>query len=114
MIGIAKRRVALYFREQGKNKLFFTDALFDQIAQTHAELSDELEGRKTALYTCLGKLNDRGREIVRLRYSENLKPASIADRVGTTPHAVSSLLHRLRVKLRDCIERRLGREGGAA
>lgn len=114
LIGIARRQVALYYRQQGKDKLFFTDALAEQIAQAHVELSPELEDRKAALYTCLNKLNDRGREIVRLRYSEDLKPARIAERVGTSSTAITSLLHRLRTNLRVCLEKRLKRERGKA
>jgi len=112
LIGIAKQQVALHYREHGRDRHTFDDALVGQLADAHVEVADELADRATALNVCLGKLNGRGREIIDLRYEQNLKPAKIADRVGTTPTAITSLLHRLREKLRECIERQLGQNGG--
>ncbi|XAL99119.1 sigma-70 family RNA polymerase sigma factor [Phycisphaeraceae bacterium D3-23] len=107
LIGIAKRQVAQHYREQGRDRHTFDDTLVGQIADAHEEVADELSDRMSALNACMGKLNKRGQEIIDLRYQQNLKPAKIADRVGTSATAITSLLHRLRTTLRDCIERQL-------
>lgn len=111
-MGIAKRQVAQYYREQGRDRHTFDDGLIDQLADAHEDVADELGDRVSALNICMGKLNRRGREIIDLRYQQNLKPAKIADRVGTSATAITSLLHRLRTRLRECIEQQLIRTGG--
>ena len=55
----------------------------------------------------IGKLNERGREIIDMRYQQNLKPQQIADRVGTSPTAITSLLHRIRKSLEGCVKQQL-------
>lgn len=112
LVGIAKREVAQHYRERGRDRHTFDDALVGQLADAHVALADELAERTTALNICIGKLPSRGREIIDLRYQQNLKPAKIADRVGLSATAITSLLHRLRGSLRQCIERQLAKEGG--
>lgn len=112
LVGIAKRQVAQYYREHARDRHRFDDTLFDQLADAHASVAEELAERTTALNICMGKLNARGRQIIDLRYQQNLKPAKIADRVGTSATAITSLLHRLRVSLGECIKRQLGQTGG--
>lgn len=112
LVGIARREVAQHFRERSRDRHTFDDMLVGQLADAHVEVAEELTDRTTALNICLGKLNTRGQEIISLRYQQNLKPARIADRVGTTATAITSLLHRLRSTLRECIERQLEKSGG--
>jgi RNA polymerase sigma-70 factor (ECF subfamily) len=50
------------------------------------------------------KLDERARRICELRYRDDLKPASIAERVGMSANTVSKALQRIREQLRACIE----------
>ena len=60
----------------------------------------------------MGKLSSKGRSLIELRYSQDLKPAEIARQIGTSPNTVSNALSRVREKLRDCVKRRQ-QSGGA-
>ena len=66
-----------------------------------------------ALRRCLEHLDGRPREVVDLRYRENLRRGVIARRLGLSESGVKSILVRTRERLRDCVERHLPREGGA-
>lgn len=112
LVGIAKREVAQYYRERGRDRHTFDDALVGQLADAHVAVADDLAERTLALNICIGKLQGRSREIIDLRYQQNLKPGKIADRVGISATAITSLLHRLRTSLRQCIERQLAQRGG--
>jgi len=72
------------------------------------EKADEL----AALQGCLEQLPAQGREIVRLRYFENQSPGAIASHLGRPSDGVRQVLLRLRRKLLECVESRLGIELG--
>lgn len=111
LIGIAKRRIAQHFREHQRDRHTFDHALLDQIVDAYVHVADELPDRTLALQKCIKKLNPRGQDIVDMRYQQNLKPKQIASRVGTSPTAITSLLHRIRQTLSDCIDRQLKQMG---
>jgi RNA polymerase sigma-70 factor, ECF subfamily len=52
------------------------------------------------LHAALGRLNDRDRQLVRLRYDEDLTQEAIARRLGIPEGTVKVRLHRVRAKLR--------------
>ena len=107
LIGIAKRQVAQHFREFQRDRHTFDQALVDQLVDAYADVADELPDQAVALKVCIQKLNERGKDIVDMRYQQNLKPAQIADRVGTSPTAITSLLHRIRKSLECCVKQQL-------
>lgn len=112
LIGIAKRQVAQHFREHQRDRHTFDQSLVDQLMDAYADVADELPDREVALKVCINKLNERGRDIIDLRYQQNLKPGQIADRVGTSPTAITSLLHRIRKSLEDCVRKQLAKMEG--
>lgn len=112
LIGIAKRQIAQHYREHQRDRHTFDQGLVDQLIDTYAGLADELPDQMVALKVCIQKLNRRGQDIIDMRYQQNLKPAQIADRVGTSPTAITSLLHRIRKSLEDCVQQQLIKMGG--
>ena len=60
-----------------------------------------------ALKVCMGKLPDRTRQIIAMRFEGRAKSADIADEMRMTATAVRSVLMRARNALRQCIETRL-------
>jgi RNA polymerase sigma-70 factor, ECF subfamily len=64
------------------------------------------------LRSCLEELPRHAREVIRLRYFENQSPGAIASHLGRPSDAVRQLLLRLRRKLLECVESRLGLESG--
>lgn len=60
-----------------------------------------------ALKQCVGRLRARAAAAIRHHYTEGKSLDEIAAETGSTNSAVRSLLCRVRVKLRECVERRM-------
>ncbi|MBU4460508.1 MAG: RNA polymerase subunit sigma-70, partial [Verrucomicrobia bacterium] len=68
--------------------------------------------RDAALTQCIGKLPDKSRRLVTMRYEEGLSLDAIARRIASTLDAVNKALSRIRTALRDCIEQRIVEANG--
>lgn len=94
----------------------FSDEMLEQLAAEGEKRSDALENRLQALRTCLSKLPEEDRELVRARYAFGASVKVMASGIGRSADAVSMHLYRLRQKLATCIgktlERNVQAEGG--
>lgn len=75
------------------------------IERAHASGGEE--GLLGAMGRCLETLDPGSRDLLRLRYGEALPLGDVCARLGRKHSAVTMWLHRLRLGLRDCIERRM-------
>jgi RNA polymerase sigma-70 factor, ECF subfamily len=69
------------------------------------------ESMRQALHDCMQRLPPKAARTIRLRYHEGLDFRTMAARMNTTAGALRNLLSRVRVQLRECIERGLARQG---
>ncbi|MEM9345943.1 MAG: sigma-70 family RNA polymerase sigma factor [Planctomycetota bacterium] len=72
----------------------------------------EVDPKREALEQCIEKLQAKSRRALELRYEQDMKPAQIAEVIGSTPGSVRVTLTRIRSALSKCIETRLGKKGG--
>lgn len=112
-LGFARLEVLNLQRTQARSFLTYCDEALDAVEAAHIELAPELSCRAAALRECLQRVGGRSREMLRLRYEEELKPHHIAARLAMGAVAVRVALSRVRGTLRDCIERRVAAGGGA-
>jgi RNA polymerase sigma-70 factor (ECF subfamily) len=114
---IARRLIANERRKDARRSRLLAGEVTDLLllmaseadkAGVRMEKADEF----AVLRSCLEQLPPYGREIIRLRYFENQSPGAIASYLGRPSDAVRQLLLRLRRKLLECVERRLGLELG--
>lgn len=109
VIGIAKQEVLAFRRRQHTDRLVFSDAMVERIAETYqCVLADKVSDVADALEHCVQKLAGRARTVIGLHYSEDMKTIEIAQRLQMEHGAVRMLLSRARTVLRECIERQLG------
>ena len=82
------------------------DAAFDefQIARRH----DEAEKWRQALRHCLERVPERGQNVLRARFAEEMSYQQIGERLGMTIEAVRKALFRLKKQVRSCVESSLG------
>jgi RNA polymerase sigma-70 factor (ECF subfamily) len=66
--------------------------------------------RRELLYEALGSLTEREREAVVLRHLEEFSTAEVAEILGSTEGTIRSQISTGRAKLRNCLERVLGRD----
>jgi RNA polymerase sigma-70 factor (ECF subfamily) len=111
-LGVARNQVHLHYRRKGRDRLAFDTDAVEALVTAFAEVAPA-EGRKLdRLRDCVAALDERSRNLCRLRYEDDLKPASIGDRLGVGANAVAKALQRLRDRLRECVERGTGEVGG--
>jgi RNA polymerase sigma-70 factor, ECF subfamily len=104
--GIAKRKALEHARRySAKRKVgVFAPETLELLCESRPEDEHDDGEVRSALNRCLGKLTPTLREMVRLRYTENLSPANIATRMEWTSEAVYVALSRSRSLLRKCLD----------
>jgi RNA polymerase sigma-70 factor, ECF subfamily len=66
-----------------------------------------LDVRRDALERCLEKVPAKSRRLLALKYEKGFSLNQIAEQIGSTMDAVNKALSRIRLKLRECVERQL-------
>ena len=112
-IGIAKNEVLMYRRKNAGSKVIFSEQAIQAIAEVHEEESHKFNDMKHALDSCIDKLKERAKLMLKMRYVSELSVSRIAQKLGMTQNAVYTTFHRIHVALRECINRRLISSGGA-
>jgi RNA polymerase sigma-70 factor, ECF subfamily len=109
--GIARFEVSNFLRTRGRQKLYFTDDLNLLLIEAHEQFPrDEMEDRKTALGSCVQKLRERDRELLRECYGEAGGVNDVAGKNGRSSQSVYNSLRRIRRSLFECIERTLAQQ----
>jgi RNA polymerase sigma-70 factor (ECF subfamily) len=113
-LGVAKFEILGYRRDAARNRIIANSEFLDRYTETWAEVAPRLGDEASALRHCMGKLPARQRELVRLRYVEDLNSDEIAAQLSLTAANVRAILKRTRDVLRRCVQGQLRPEGGAA
>jgi RNA polymerase sigma-70 factor (ECF subfamily) len=111
MCTIARFEVKNFSRRKRAFQRFFSGELIDRIADFQIEQSDYLEARHDALANCMGRLPTSQRDILKLRYAQNLSIGELAARQQRQPGAIYTTLSRIRRALERCIRSALREEG---
>lgn len=107
--GIAKNLCLNYFRKSKRKAEQHLEAV--AVLLERMDCPTETLREEGTLDGCLDKLPPRSREMIALRYEENLESAEIGKRLKLSPEAVRITLLRIRTVLRECLGRRLAGEG---
>ncbi|MGJ8639961.1 MAG: sigma-70 family RNA polymerase sigma factor [Opitutaceae bacterium] len=111
-IGIAKNHIQKWYRSQGQSKSrnVSLDLLEECLPEYESFESNEVSARREALTVCIRKLPAKQKEVVQLRYMEDMRCPSIAKELNRPIQGIYSLLKRLKLELRKCVELRLKEE----
>jgi len=112
---IARRRILEHHRRKDRLQVVNPE-LIERLAEaaTWADQHGRALDRRAALLKCVEKLPTDAQALLRHRYGAEINSVEdIAARLGRTVESISSLLYRLREKLRICVEHRLATEGRA-
>ena len=78
------------------------DAAFDEF-QTAQNL-DEAACSREALESCLQRVSERGQNVLKARFVDELSYEQISHRIGMTLEAVRKMLFRVKKQVRSCVE----------
>ena len=95
-------------RRRVRDRHLFNDEVLSVVADESSKVAGALDDRADALRECIAGLAADQRELLSLRYRPGGSVNEIAKAMGKTPGAISAALHRIRSKLLDCVEKRLG------
>lgn len=110
-LGIARHEVLHYWRARRRDRLVFSEAAIERLADAASGLAAEADPRQRALEACVQSLPDRQRQLVALFYGQRLPADQIAAAWDRSVHAVYKALKVMRRGLLECVERRLAAEG---
>jgi len=107
MRGIAANKVMQQFEKSSRSPIAFSPEAVRAILDAHERIESEPTPRADELRPCLDRLPAKSRTLLTLRYEQTLSLDVVAQRVGSTLHAVNMALSRIRARLADCVQRRL-------
>jgi RNA polymerase sigma-70 factor, ECF subfamily len=102
---IAHFQCMAYRQKKLRDRVVFDDDVVAAIASESKAIDSDYEDRVATLERCLAKLHPRSREVLRLRYAEDIAVKEVARRTKKTPNAISQLLFRARSWLMECVKR---------
>lgn len=108
--GFARQRVMAHRKTCSRSRLVFCDEALDLLGDHCLRASDTVDDRLTALQKCLKRLGASQADLIRERYTTKTPVQAIASRMDTSPHNISSRLHRIRKSLASCVEHALAAE----
>lgn len=108
---VANYEVMAYRKTLARERLVFTDEVFDGIGPEADEKSPEQSQRLVHLRHCLQGISSKNRELLDWRYQGEHTLDKIAEEIGSTIGAVKVKLHRLRRQLLGCIQNRMQEDG---
>jgi len=91
--------------QANKTQFYILEDVFDEISDINVGEKERAAEREKILRQQLARLPDRQREIIHLRYFQNLNHEEIADILNINYQSVSNLLYRALVKLRKEIQK---------
>jgi RNA polymerase sigma-70 factor (ECF subfamily) len=111
-MGIARNKIHQWYSANKQKACTVSfDVLEQCLAHTDSFDSETLSNRQHALSHCIERLPAKQRQVVNLRYLENYDCTQVASQVGRSVQSIYSLLKRLKLELRKCINIQLhGRE----
>jgi RNA polymerase sigma-70 factor (ECF subfamily) len=108
---IARNKVLQHFDKQKNSKMVLSQASIENAIQHSDTLEQEWDIHRNALKKCIEKVSPKARDLLKLRYLEDMPPRKIADRLKRTVNGVSSALSKAREFLRTCVEQTFSRAG---
>lgn len=108
---ITKNTAANLWRRERQYSTEVTRMISEKLMQSPDERTDETSeatcGAVKALKGCMGELNAKSREMIEQHYLHDISLERIAERLSVPSNSLRKTLFRIRIKLRDCITRKL-------
>jgi RNA polymerase sigma-70 factor (ECF subfamily) len=104
---IVRFEVRVFNRRASRERMVFSEAFVDAVAEETVNRQTQLQERVEALQKCVAKLTPPQRKLLRLRYDERRSVGSVAQVLNRPIDVVYKTLSRIRQTLYTCIRRQL-------
>jgi RNA polymerase sigma-70 factor (ECF subfamily) len=109
-VAIARYKTMKFFEKHKNSRLKFTANIIDAIDNHTTSKLDQMKDTITALKSCLSKLGKHHRQLIQMRYEQNIPTRKVADLVGLPAHTIYRTMARIHRSLERCIRRTLAKE----
>ncbi len=106
----AFHQILTHRRQKKRGHLPLDEVALESLGAAVSELSEDISERREALRSCLTRLPLEHRQLIQLRYFDDLEIDQVAERLKRTTAAVYRALSRVRMTLMECVERQLATE----
>jgi RNA polymerase sigma-70 factor (ECF subfamily) len=110
---IARFNITKYYRSSNVVGIRFDDTALNQILEQKAGFEPVENRYLEALEGCVRQLQGASRDLLSLRYNDNMRITDIAVKIGKPLNAIYKHFSRIHHSLYECIERKLKAEGHA-
>jgi RNA polymerase sigma-70 factor (ECF subfamily) len=107
---IAKYEILAHMRARRRDRHVFHPEVVEMMVDVAIQRSAGLSMRSEALRDCIKELPERSRNFLRIRYAQEQTVKQVSEKTGRSVDAVKSLYQRIRMKLGQCIDRKLAAE----
>jgi RNA polymerase sigma-70 factor (ECF subfamily) len=107
---IARLHVMKFRERQGRSARVFDAHLLEKLAVEAADPEVARSVPLQALESCLAKLSEKDRTLIRRRYQPGANVRQLAAEAGRTANSISNSLSRIRKSLLECVDRTMALE----
>jgi len=100
-------------RKLAVRRKYFCSDLVETFADESQQVDPALDQQREALGECLAKLDGPSRELLLERYAKERSLTDVAASMGRSRNSLYVMMHRIRQKLADCVNRQID-SGGLA
>lgn len=104
---VAFHQVLSWRKRKQRDRLEFSPAFLEAVAEEASSAADVLEERSRLLAQCIDRLQPGHRDLLQSRYRDGLAIEAIASKFERTVEAVYRALSRIRHTLHECVSRSL-------
>jgi RNA polymerase sigma-70 factor (ECF subfamily) len=106
----AFHQILTHRRQKKREHLPLDEVALEALGMAVTQLAGDVSQRQDALRACLTRLPKEHRQLVQLRYYEDLEIDQVAEKLRRTAGAVYRALSRVRMSLMECVERQIAQE----
>lgn len=107
---VARFKVMASRRDAARERrLRFSDETLERLSARAEERAGGAERRLRALGECLGRMRVQDRRLLEWKYARRGSLTELAEAVGGSPNSIHKKISRLRMGLRQCVEKALFR-----
>ncbi|MEC5125621.1 sigma-70 family RNA polymerase sigma factor [Verrucomicrobiales bacterium BCK34] len=107
---IARYEIMAFQRNKARDRFELNEALIEKITAEAATEIPVTNRRLQLLDSCLQKLPRERRSLVMTAYEPGLKTMDLAEKLGKSVDGLYQLLRRIRLELKECVDRELAQE----
>jgi RNA polymerase sigma-70 factor (ECF subfamily) len=115
--GVARNLILHHWRAEKRVRVIVDSQLLDLVEQAFSEqdpFAEAMELRRSSLMACVSALPANAKEVLRLKYSDDLTADEVGKRLSRSSASIQMLLSRLRRSLEKCVNLRMGIHQGTA